>query len=265
MTSMRDDPASPPALEELGFQYQPVAPISPGVLGWHEALVRWHLADGTIRGPLDVLPYWLGPHRQPAFTRFTVEQAASRLQGDAHARLSINLSPRQVTHPAALAALESLLPAVRGRLIVEITEQQHRRVSQLRSSLEALSERCHVVLLDDVSVEDLLGSGRVLEPVDGIKLDRSVLLALGDDDRRVALAKAVRDHAERFPIVVAEGIEHPAQVAWLAGMGVTHLQGFAIGKPAERLEAAIWQPDLRAADRDEREAPRTIPPRYRRG
>ena len=98
---MRDDPASPPALEELGFQYQPVAPISPGGLGWHEALVRWHLPDGTIRGPLEVLPYWLGPHRQPVFTRFTVDRAASRLRGDAHARLSIDLSPRQVTHPAA--------------------------------------------------------------------------------------------------------------------------------------------------------------------
>ena len=261
---MHDVPSSPPALEELGFQYQPVAPISPGGLGWHEALVRWHLPDGTIRGPLEVLPYWLGPHRQPAFTRFTVDRAASRLQGDAHARLSINLSPRQVTHPAALAALEALLPEVRGRLIVEITEQRDRRISQLRSSLEALSERCHIVLLDDIGVDELLGGNRMLEPVDGIKLDRSVLLALADRERRAAIATAVRTQAERYPIVVAEGIEHPAQVEWLAGMGVTHLQGFAIGHPAARLEAAAWRSDVGTADTGRRAAPRTVPPRYRR-
>jgi len=262
---MADPPHPPPSLEQLGFQYQPVAPLQPGLAGWHEALVRWHLPDGTIRGPLDVLPYWLGPHRQPTFTRFTVDHAAAVLQRDTHARLSINLSPRQVVHPNALASLEGVLPALRGRLIVEVTEQRYRDVGGLWSSLEALAERCDLVILDDLTLDDLDLESRAHAPVDGIKLDRSVLAALVDPDRRAATAEAVRATAGRYTIVVAEGLEDPRHVEALDGLGVTHVQGFGIGHPAAQLDAVAvpWLSD--APVRPDVGAHRPRPARYRRG
>jgi EAL domain-containing protein (putative c-di-GMP-specific phosphodiesterase class I) len=224
-----DRPA--PALDHLRFLYQPVVPLDAGQAGWHEALVRWQLPDGTVRGPLDILPHWLGPSRQAAFTRFTIDQAAARLQADPSARLSVNLSPAQVTHPTAIGALEGLLGGVRGRLIVELTEQPYRDLGSLWSSLAALGERCDLVLLDDVTADDLDRRVRLHAPVDGIKLDRSVLLRLLDPDRRVVTGDLVRMAAERHEIVVAEGLEDPRHVEALDGLGVTHVQGFGIGIP----------------------------------
>jgi len=240
---MSDLASAPSTIDQLGFQYQPIVPLHPGLAGWHEALLRWHLPDGTIRGPQEVLPYWLGPHRQPTFTRFTVDQAAALLQRDPRVRLSINLSPRQVVHPTAMTVLANLLPAVRGRLIVEVTEQHYRDVRGLWSSLEALTTQCELVLLDDLTVDDLARPARSHAPVDGIKLDRTVLAALVDPDTRAATTDALRAVTERYAIVVAEGVEDVRFLRLLDGLGITHAQGFGIGRPAARPSDATWPID----------------------
>jgi len=240
---MTDLPKVPTTIDQLAFQYQPVVPLQPGLAGWHEALLRWHLPDGTIRGPQEALAYWLGSHRQPTFTRFTVDRAARLLLGDPRARLSINLSPRQVVHPTAMATLADLLPAVRGRLIVEVTEQRYRDVRGLWSSLETLAAHCDLVLLDDLTVADLARPDRGHAPVDGIKLDRSVLAALADPDTRAATADALGEVAERYAIVVAEGVEDVRLLRLLDGLGITHAQGFGLGRPAARPSATAWPAD----------------------
>lgn len=235
---MREPPASSTPvvpLDALRFQFQPVVALGDGAAGWHEALVRWHLPDGTVRGPLDVLPYWLAPIRLPAFTQFTVQSAAESLQAHPDARLSVNLSPRQVTHPVVLRLLEALLPSVRGRLIVELTEQRYRDLVGLWSSLATLGADLDVVLLDDVTCDDLRRRWRIDAPVDGIKLDRSVLARLLDPDDREAISRLVRDAASRYAIVVAEGIENPSHLEVLEGLGVTHVQGFGLGRPGTQL------------------------------
>jgi EAL domain-containing protein (putative c-di-GMP-specific phosphodiesterase class I) len=237
---MREPPASSPPvvpLDALRFQFQPVVAIGAGATGWHEALIRWHLPDGTVRGPLDVLPYWLAPIRLPAFTEFTVQSAAESLQAHPDARLSVNLSPRQVTHPVVLRLLEALLPTVRGRLIVELTEQRYRDLVGLWSSLATLGADLDVVLLDDVTCDDLRRRWRIDAPVDGIKLDRSVLARLLDPDDREGVSRLVREAAGRYAIVVAEGIEDAAQLEVLEGLGVTHVQGFGLGRPGPHLVA----------------------------
>lgn len=225
----------PPPLDALRFLYQPIESLSRGDAGWHEALVRWYLADGTVRGPDRVLPYWLEPTRQSTFTRFTVQHAAEALQAHPEARLSVNLSPRQATHPTALCALEEVLPALRGRLIVELTEQRYLDIGGLWASLAALGDRLHLVLLDDVSAPDLERRWQLDAPVDGIKLDRSVLALLRDRETRPRVAKLVREASLRFRIVVVEGVEAEHELDLLEGIGATHAQGFGIGRPGRAL------------------------------
>lgn len=240
---MRREPSQPaPPLDELRFQYQPILSIDGrGGGDWHEALVRWHLPDGTVRGPMEVLPYWLGPNRQASFTMFTLQQAATALLENPDARVSINLSPGQVTHPSAIQALSDLLPEVRSRLIIELTEQRYRNLNALWTSLVTLRERCEFVLLDDVTIDDLHQRVRVSAPVDGIKLDRSLVALLDDPDRGEDVANMVEDACQRYPIVVAEGIEDPAKQGMLKALGVTHVQGFGIGVPQRNIAGAVPQ------------------------
>lgn len=233
-----------PQIDELGFQYQPIVSLWDEDCGWSEALVRWHVADGTIRGPNDVLPHWLAASRQNVFTRFSLERAAATLATHAGVQISVNLSPTQVTHPSTLPLLEGLLPEIRERLRIELTEQRFYDTAALWSSLEAIRERCGVVLLDDVTVADIDSRAREGCPVDGIKLDRTVVQALGDPDQRAVIERFIAEVTERFPIVVAEGIENAAWCDELRDLGVSHVQGFGIGRPMPSLVEPLYEPLL---------------------
>jgi len=220
-----------PRLTELRFQFQPIVSLSAGEPGWSEALVRWQLPDGTVRGPLDILPHWLSPSRHDEFTRFCIERAAATIAANRDVLVSVNLSPAQVMHPATLQTLEGLLPAVRSRLRIELTEQRVYDMGALWGSLGVVRDRCGLVLLDDVTLDDLDLRTRAGAPIDGIKVDRSVIACLTDREDRPRIEAFLKAAAERFAIVVAEGIEDTATCEGLLDLGVSHVQGFAIAKP----------------------------------
>ena len=235
---MKSDRDRYPRLEDLHFQFQPIESAPDGVVRWHEALVRWRLRDGTVRGPLDVLPYWLARARSETFTHFTVTRAAEALRASPGARVSINLSPGQVAQPAAVEALRRLQPELKTRLVVELTEQRIRNLDAYWQGLERVREHVALVLLDDVTFDDLDRRFRQGEPIDGVKLDRSLLPALlggSDHDRARRLVDAA---LERFSVVVAEGVEDPSARQALAELGVTHLQGFGLGTPSPAIRGA---------------------------
>lgn len=228
-------PPRHPTLTALTYQYQPVVSLEPEHASWHEALVRWTLPDGTIRGPLDILPYWLVPTRRASFTRFTLQRAAHTLHRNPGASVSINLSPEQVVDPAALETLRTLHPSLQRRIILELTEQPIPNPGAYAHALAAIREQCAFVLLDDVTADDLGKRLRHGSSVDGVKLDRSVLPALLGGERHTAAMGLLEEARERFGIVVAEGVEDPAAIEALAELGVTHVQGFGIGTPSPRL------------------------------
>jgi diguanylate cyclase len=248
-------PHQPPPLDELHFQFQRIAPLRAGETGWHEALVRWHLPDGTIRGPLDVLPYWLAPNHQAEFTRFTIERAAATLVANDGARVSINLSPRQVAHPMAVATLEQLRPEIRSRMIVELTEQRMRDMQTLWNSVNELRERCELVVLDDVTRHDMSTRFRDDVPVDGVKLDRGVVGLLAEHEERQRTISFIRTCTDRFPIVVAEGLEEQSLQELLLELGVSHVQGFGIAMPRRQ----IGMPDRPEDERRGRGPQPTVP------
>lgn len=227
-----------PSLHELRFHYQPIAPLAGHEPGWSEALVRWALPDGTVRGPLDVLPHWLAPGRLETFTQHTLRSAAAAVADANGAVVSVNMSPTQVMHPAALAELERLLPEIRSRVRIELTEERVHDPGGLRDAITVLRERCQILLLDDVTPEDLGHRAYDGDSVDGVKLDRAVVALFFDTARRPDVTRFVRAAAERFPIVVAEGIEDPAMCDALAELGVTHAQGFGIARPTPLLASA---------------------------
>jgi EAL domain-containing protein (putative c-di-GMP-specific phosphodiesterase class I) len=239
-----------PPLHELGFQYQPISGLQEHEPYWAEALVRWNLPDGTVRGPLDILPHWLSEHRQDLFTRFSIERVAAALAVHKAAHVSVNLSPAQVTHPQTLASLEGLLPEVRRRMRVELTEQSYQDSRRLWNSLAALRQRCGALLLDDVTEHDADDRIPAADLVDGVKVDRSVTQGLADPSRRRGIERFVRSLSARFQVVVMEGVEDPAICDGLHELGATHVQGFGVGQPRPELVQGLHEqrlPEVEAA------------------
>lgn len=250
-----------PQLDDLGFAYQPIVPVDGGCGGWSEALLRWRSPAGELRGPAEVLPRLLAPARQGAFTRFTLERAAAVVAAVPDIVLSVNLSPAQVMHPVALNTLQRLLPGVRARLRIELTEQPVYDAAALWGCVKRIRERCDVVLLDDVTPQDLDLRSRSGAPIDGVKLDRSVVQLLADREHAARVRSFVTAVSERFPIVVAEGIEDLAVCQELVSLGVSHVQGFGIALPGNEIVGpeASFGP---ASFRDPREAVRSTVDRH---
>jgi len=227
-------------LEELTFMFQPIASLAGGPGCWSEALVRWRLPDGTVRGPLEILPHWLAPARIEVFTRFTLLKGAQALAAHPEVRLSVNLTPAQLQLPATVLALEGMLPSVTERLFIEVVEGAAPESSALARQLALLRERCGGIYLDDVTQEDLGHRVRAGVPVDGVKVDRSVVCAAlqGEPRERRAARDFLLSTSERHAVVVAEGVEDASACEELKALGASHVQGFGIGKPGAMLRTA---------------------------
>jgi EAL domain-containing protein (putative c-di-GMP-specific phosphodiesterase class I) len=75
-----------------------------------------------------------------------------------------------------------------------------------------------------------------------LKIDKVFILSAADSQRDALLVKSTIDLAHGLGLkVTAEGVETPAVLALLAGMGCDQAQGYLIGRPMT-LEALMATP-----------------------
>lgn len=226
-----------PRLHELAFHHQPIFDRHARATSY-EALVRWPLPDGTIRGPGDFLETMLSDALVESFTRHTLTALATELASRPDVpRLHVNLSPRQLTLAVAQRTLTGLRREVRERLVVELTEQRIPDMDAYGASVRLLTAAGVTVVLDDVEPADLPRRLPRELPVAGVKVDRSVVPELlwapwG------ANAAAVRRLAERGLTLTAEGIEDADALEALAALGFDRFQGFGLARPCVSLDEA---------------------------
>jgi EAL domain-containing protein (putative c-di-GMP-specific phosphodiesterase class I) len=153
-------------------------------------------------------------------------------------RVAINVSPIQFRHgdlPRLVhsALLESGLAP--GRLELEITEgvlidDFSRAVSILRR-LKSLGVQ---IALDDFGTGYSSLSYLHAFPFDKIKIDRSFISDLESNHHSIAIVRAVIGLSRSLNIpILAEGVETPAQHAFLAQEGCDEVQGYLTGRPLE--------------------------------
>ena len=76
-------------------------------------------------------------------------------------------------------------------------------------------------------------------PVQRIKIDRSFVRDIGTDPDDEAVVRAIVTMAHTLgKEVVAEGVETPAQLAFLRALGCDAAQGFLLGRPTEAANIA---------------------------
>lgn len=82
---------------------------------------------------------------------------------------------------------------------------------------------------------------------DIIKLDRSLIAGIDDDQGQRALGAAMVEFARQIgAAIIAEGIEAPEELTAVARLGMTAGQGYLIGRPSiEPKDWARWSESLR--------------------
>jgi diguanylate cyclase (GGDEF)-like protein len=147
-------------------------------------------------------------------------------------RLAVNVSAPVLLDCRTLDMLEAL-PELSG-LIIEVTEEALvQSDAQLQAAIAPLRARGACLAVDD------MGAGysglRQITTVHPsyLKLDRSLVSGIDGDADRTALVRALVSYADHVgSLLVAEGIERPAELARLVELEVPLAQGFHIGRPA---------------------------------
>jgi EAL domain-containing protein (putative c-di-GMP-specific phosphodiesterase class I) len=69
-------------------------------------------------------------------------------------------------------------------------------------------------------------------PVDILKIERAFASGIGNNIKDEAVLRALHALSEGLEIVVvAEGVEDDAQLAWLRDIGYRYIQGYLLGRP----------------------------------
>jgi diguanylate cyclase (GGDEF)-like protein len=223
--------------DELIAYYQPIVSLPTREIIGMEALLRWHQPERGLVSPGDFIPVAEDSGAIIALGERVLQQACeqaadwcSRLGGRPF-RVSVNLSPRQVSDPGlaqrvgAVLARTGLPPTA---LALELTEGALMEESELvAENLRGLKALGVALVLDDFGTGYSSLAYLRKFPIDVIKIDRRFIAGLGErmDDTTIVEA-IVRMAAGLRMDVVAEGIETAAQAEILDGMDCRCGQGF---------------------------------------
>lgn len=235
------------AADAIELVWQPVIDLRSGTFRAAEALVRLRASDGQLLLPGDFLAVaddsgLIVPLGSRVIELVLADLARWASQGDAPLDAHLNLSTAEVASPVIADALLAAAAVARsedlGTLTVELTE---RTVIALAEGGKATLRRYRDGGLR-VAMDDF-GTGRssLVElrrlPVDQLKIDRSLVGALGGDPADMALVTAIAGLAESLGVAsVAEGVETSQQAELVVAAGCTAAQGLLYSRPVPAQE-----------------------------
>lgn len=221
---------------EFDVVYQPLINAQTGAVVAVEALARW---PGRTEGALQPDEFIAVAETSGLIHPlglFVLRRACEEVRAQAGVRLNVNISPAQFRHPrfeaeVARVLVETGFPP--GRLQIEITEgylvDHPERAARAIGAFQAMGVG---VVLDDfgsgfASIGYLRSFG-----ISGIKIDRSLSAALGEDDKAALVIAGIIQLAMGLDLgVTAEGVETPLQETLLRVAGCHELQGYLYGRP----------------------------------
>ena len=238
------------ANNEFELHFQPQVCLSDNEVVGVEALVRWRHPQRGLLPPGQFLPFIEGSHLEESFGQWVLKQALAQQAhwalGGSHLGISINISAAHLLAPGFARFLERYLsrhpeaePAMITLEILESTAlDDMQRASQVLSDCRALGVN---IALDDFGTGfSSLSYFRRL-PVDMIKIDKSFILRMLEDDNDRAIVESVIYMARRFNRgVLAEGVETQRHAEALQSLGCDQIQGFGIARPMPAEEITDW-------------------------
>jgi len=223
--------------------YQPIVELRTGTVTGFEALLRWEHPELGLLASSEFIPLAEATGLIVPIGRWVLNRAcvdAVRLAEEAGRPIDIavNVSARQLQHPAFVAHVEEALEASSlppELLVLEITESVVIDTSDVERRLELLRTQGIKIALDDFGTG--YGSLVYLQrlPIDIVKIDRSFTSSVDSDENGRALLDAIVGLGTALGTrLVAEGIERSSQDAVIQALGCQHGQGFHYGRPAPR-------------------------------
>lgn len=223
---------------EFKAYYQPKVDTETYQIVGAEALARWE-HEGRLVPPVEFVPVLEQNGMICMLDFYVLEQVCKDIRdwlqkGIEPVRVSVNLSRKHLANPNLAEDIMNVLNKYETEskyIEVELTETVDEAESaQLVDFMEKMKNKKVALSIDDFGTG--YSSLNMLRsfPVDVLKLDRTFLNSLEENDR-IVLSNIIRMASELNMDVVAEGVENWQQMDYLKKMACKVVQGFLFDKP----------------------------------
>ena len=238
--------------DEFFVVYQPIVDLASGALRGVEALARWRHPERGLVPPFEFIP--------AAEETGLIGALGARVLRDACDQFMLWRETQSDAAPQSVAVNLSRAQLVEGDLVervqhellrtgmaphclrLEVTESLAMQDAGALGVLRRLRELGVSLALDDFGTGYSSLACLHEIPVDTVKIDRSFVSQLAQDDHRRVLIQATVLVARALGIrTVAEGVETAEQAQLLEDLGCSMAQGYLFGKPMTAQEFAAWQ------------------------
>ena len=250
-------PALPPAesglfraLRRRGFSlhYQPQFALQSGEVVGVEALLRWQNPRDGMRLPKNFVPAAEESGLIVDIGAWVLESACQQLaiwreSGIAPARLALNVSIQQLRNADFVGLVMETLQRnglAPQALELEVTETVCAE-EDARGTLRQLAAAGVRLALDDFGTGYSSVNHLRRNPVHAIKIDRSFMHEVPDNDQATTLAATIIAMAHALgKQVVAEGVETLQQLEFLRQRGCDVAQGYVLSRPLNVADATEY-------------------------
>ncbi|MDD2057532.1 EAL domain-containing protein [Pseudomonas putida] len=238
---------------QLYLVYQPQISYRDHRVVGVEALLRWQHPEPGMVPPDQFIPLAEQNGNIITIGEWVLDQACRQLrewhdQGFSELRMAVNLSTVQLHHNELPRVVNNLLQIYRlppRSLELEVTETGLMEdISTAAQHLLSLRRSGALIAIDDFGTGYSSLSYLKSLPLDKIKIDKSFVQDLLDDDDDATIVRAIIQLGKSLGMqVIAEGVETAEQEAYIIAQGCHEGQGYHYSKPlpARELTAFLKQ------------------------
>jgi len=236
--------------EQFYLVYQPqISYLDHRVVGV-EALIRWQHPEHGLVPPDLFIPLAEQNGTIIAIGEWVLDQACRQLRewhdlGFTELRMAVNLSTVQLHHAELPRVVNNLLQIYRlppRSLELEVTETGLMEdISTAAQHLLSLRRSGALIAIDDFGTGYSSLSYLKSLPLDKIKIDKSFVQDLLDDDDDATIVRAIIQLGKSLGMqVIAEGVETAEQEAYIISEGCHEGQGYHYSKPLPARELVAY-------------------------
>jgi diguanylate cyclase (GGDEF)-like protein len=224
---------------QFRLNFQPIFDLRQDRIGGFEALLRWeHPTRGNVP-PIEFISVAEDTGLIIGIGEWVMHEACRQASNwPDHVRVAVNVSPLQFRNsgfPNVIFQALSRSGISPNRLEIEITEsvflEGEESTLALLHQLRQMGVR---IALDDFGTGYSSLSYLRSFPFDKIKIDKSFVNSVAEDEGAAAIVRAIVDLANALHMeTTAEGVEDRGQLDELRGQGCSSIQGYLFSRPIE--------------------------------
>jgi diguanylate cyclase (GGDEF)-like protein len=226
---------------ELVLYYQPKLNLNDGSMMGVEALIRWESPEHGMISPVKFIPLAEETGLIMQIGEWALREACRankswQDQGYKPISVAVNLSPKQFRHQDIAHLVKTVLTETGLApefLELEITETAVMdNVDAAINRLNDIKQMGVKITIDDFGTGYTSISYLKQFPVSVLKIDQSFIKGIPDNQNDLAITTAVIALAHSLNMkVVAEGVETPEQLQYLADHDCDMVQGYYLSRP----------------------------------